>query len=147
MLKNSAHRRAGLDLNSVGSARGSGRRSVDDVAAMSGIRVKQAVIAYQMGARARHQSGKAGDEVGIFIAETAQVLTVPSSALFDDKGATAVFQFDNGKATLRHVKVGANNGLDVEIVSGLDAGMRVIIHPSDEVLDGESSPCAEAGQG
>ena len=58
-----AHRGAGLDLNSVLSALGRGRRSGDDVIAMFGIRGEQTVIAQQMHARARHQGGETRDKV------------------------------------------------------------------------------------
>jgi hypothetical protein len=51
-----AHRGAELDLKSVVSALGRGRRSGDDVVAMFGIRGEQTVIAQQM--RARHQRGE-----------------------------------------------------------------------------------------
>ena len=61
-----AHRGAGLGLENVVTGLRCGRRSGDDVVAMFGIRGKQAVIAHQMGARARHQGGKAGDEVEWF---------------------------------------------------------------------------------
>ena len=75
-------------------------------------------------------------EARIIVTETAQVLTVPSSALFDDKGAQALFRATDGRAMLTHVRVGANNGLDAQILSGLEADARVIIHPSDELTDG-----------
>jgi HlyD family secretion protein len=75
-------------------------------------------------------------ETRIIVAETSEVLTVPSSALFDDQGKQALFLVSSERAMLRHVKVGANNGLDAEIISGIDAGARVIVHPSDEISDG-----------
>ena len=74
-------------------------------------------------------------ETRIVVMQTDQVLTVPSSALFTDRGKRAVFMVRDGKAVLQHVVVGANNGLDAEIIEGLDDKARVIIHPSDEIAD------------
>ena len=34
------------------------------------------------------------------------------------------------------MKVGRRNGLEAEIVEGLEAGERVIMHPGDQVTDG-----------
>jgi HlyD family secretion protein len=75
-------------------------------------------------------------ETRIVVTQTEQVLTVPSSALFTDRGKRAVFMIRDGKAVLQHVTVGANNGLDAEIIEGLDDKAQVIIHPSDEIADG-----------
>lgn len=75
-------------------------------------------------------------EARIVVTQTEQVLTVPSSALFTDRGKRAVFVVRDGEAALQHVVIGANNGLDAQIVEGLDNSARVIIHPSDEITDG-----------
>jgi HlyD family secretion protein len=48
----------------------------------------------------------------------------------------AVFVAEKGKARLRPVSRGHHNGLEVEVTSGLDAGARVVLHPSDRVADG-----------
>jgi HlyD family secretion protein len=48
----------------------------------------------------------------------------------------AVFVEERGKARLRRVTRGHHNGLEVEIASGLEAGERVVLHPSDRVQDG-----------
>jgi HlyD family secretion protein len=81
------------------------------------------------------------------------VVKLPLSALFraDDGAAAqgagaasraaaaadwAVFVEDGGRARLRRVKRGHHNGLEVEIVEGLEPGERVVLHPSDRVADG-----------
>ncbi len=64
------------------------------------------------------------------------VLSVPTSALFRDDGNWAVFAVRGGRATVARVEVGQNNGLEAQILSGLDAGDAVIVHPDDEVTDG-----------
>ena len=63
-------------------------------------------------------------------------LTLPLTALLRDGERWAVFVEQDGYARLRHVEVGHRNGLDAEIVGGIEAGMKVIRHPSDQVSDG-----------
>jgi HlyD family secretion protein len=48
----------------------------------------------------------------------------------------AVFVVEKGRARLRSVSRGRHNGLEVEIQSGLEPGERVVLHPSDRVMDG-----------
>jgi len=48
----------------------------------------------------------------------------------------AVFVVEKGRARLRPVSRGRHNGLEVEIQSGLEPGERVVLHPSDRVMDG-----------
>ncbi len=50
--------------------------------------------------------------------------------------AWAVFVAVRGRARLRTVSRGRHNGLEVEIQSGLEPGERVVLHPSDRVVDG-----------
>ncbi|MGA7104827.1 MAG: hypothetical protein WBX49_05730 [Candidatus Deferrimicrobiaceae bacterium] len=47
-----------------------------------------------------------------------------------------MFALGNGNAKRRAVEVGHRNGLIAQIVSGLEAGETVIIHPSDKIKDG-----------
>jgi HlyD family secretion protein len=72
----------------------------------------------------------------IVIAERADVLKVPLTALFRDGEDWAVFVVSDGRAALRRVTLGARNGLEAEITSGLEASARVIVHPSDRVEHG-----------
>lgn len=65
-----------------------------------------------------------------------RVLTLPASALFRNHDRWAVFAIENGRARLRPIEIGHRGRLDVEIVSGLDEGSRIIVHPSDRVSDG-----------
>ncbi len=67
-----------------------------------------------------------------------EVLMVPASALFREDGSWAVFVVRDGRATVTAVEVGQNNGLEAQILSGLEAGDTVIVHPDDEVTDGVS---------
>lgn len=64
------------------------------------------------------------------------VLKVPSSALFRQDEGWAVFVASGETASLVHVELGRRNGLEAQIVSGLEEADRVILHPSDRVSDG-----------
>jgi len=66
------------------------------------------------------------------------VLQVPISALFRDKGQWSVFVMRDGKTDLVPVKVGRMNDERAQIVEGLDAGLSVILHPSEKIDDGTS---------
>lgn len=65
------------------------------------------------------------------------MLRVPISALFRTAGEWSVFVVDSdGRARLRRVKAGRMNDEQAEIVRGLMADDRVILHPSDKIEDG-----------
>jgi len=72
----------------------------------------------------------------IVLAEREDVLKVPLTALFRDGNDWAVFVVAGGRGVLRHVTLGERNGIEAEIVDGLAAGERVVLHPSDRVADG-----------
>ena len=86
-----------------------------------------------------------GYRVGVRIVTLARenALRVPVSAVFprtqsDGEGSRrmAVFVADADRARLRPVEVGGRNGEDAWIVSGLNAGDRVIVYPGDAVEEG-----------
>lgn len=64
------------------------------------------------------------------------VLKVPTSALFRLAGDWAVFRVVNGRAEVTPVVLGMQNGLEAQVLEGLEAGDRVVVHPSDDVDDG-----------
>jgi HlyD family secretion protein len=64
------------------------------------------------------------------------VLQIPASALFRNGTGWAVFVAQQGQASKRAVQVGQRNGLNAQILSGIDEGERVIVHPDDRVHDG-----------
>lgn len=61
------------------------------------------------------------------------VLQIPESSLFRNRGSWAVFVVEEGRAVLRPVEVGWRNGLAAQILGGVEAGEQVINHPSDQV--------------
>lgn len=68
-------------------------------------------------------------EAQIIVWADDDALTVPSSALFRDGKDWAVFQVQDGKAILRRVEIGRNNGIEAQVVSGLKPGDRVVLYP------------------
>lgn len=73
-------------------------------------------------------------EARIVIWETASALRVPTGALFRSDEKWAVFLIEEGRAILRKVEIGRSNDEYAEVLSGLVEGDRVIIYPTDRVL-------------
>lgn len=68
--------------------------------------------------------------------EAEDAVQVPVSALFRNGAQWAVFVVADATASLRLVDVGRRNDTRAEILSGLEPGEHVIMHPSDSVYDG-----------
>ncbi|MFZ2158823.1 MAG: HlyD family efflux transporter periplasmic adaptor subunit [Bradyrhizobium sp.] len=64
------------------------------------------------------------------------VLSVPVGALFRQGDDWAVFAVKDGRASPTVVSIGHRNGRMAEVLSGLSAGDRVILHPSDRIRKG-----------
>lgn len=75
-------------------------------------------------------------EARIVVWEGADVLKVPAGALFRHGDGWAVFAQNGSRASLRLVRIGHSSGLETQILDGLAADERVIVHPSDRVRDG-----------
>jgi HlyD family secretion protein len=75
-------------------------------------------------------------EAQIVIWESPSVLKVPVSALARVEEEWSVFTVEGGRAVRRRIEIGQRNPLEAEVVSGLDEGAVVIVHPSFEVRDG-----------
>jgi len=75
-------------------------------------------------------------EVRIVIWEEEGTLVVPSSALFRDGDDWAVFTVEENRAQLHKVLIGKNNGVQAQVIDGLDEGARIILFPSSAVTDG-----------
>jgi len=65
-----------------------------------------------------------------------EVLAVPTSAVFRDRGKWMVYVVADGRAQAREVTIGHRGTFAVEIVGGLTGGERVIEHPSDRIAPG-----------
>lgn len=75
-------------------------------------------------------------EARVVIDEARDVLKVPTSALFRAGQQSAVFQVVDGVVRQQPVKIGRQNGLEAEILEGLQAGDNVVLHPSDRIEPG-----------
>lgn len=75
-------------------------------------------------------------EARIVIWESRDVLQAPAGALFQRGGAWQAFVMVGSQVRLRSVKVGHGNGLQTEIMEGLQPGDRVIMYPGDKVVEG-----------
>ncbi len=88
----------------------------------------------------RDQWSSLGDgyriEAHIVVWQSDAALSVPASAVFRDGDSWAVYLVDGEAARLRRVDVGERTPSHVQIVSGLEAGAQVVLHPSDRVRDG-----------
>lgn len=75
-------------------------------------------------------------EASFIIWESGDVLQVPAGALFRDGSRWAAFVVEQGKAVKRAVQPGQGNGLATEVIKGINAGERVIVHPDERVREG-----------
>lgn len=75
-------------------------------------------------------------EARIVIWEQQDVLQVSTGALFRRGGDWAVFVVRRERAELQAIEIGHRNSLAAQVLSGLEAGDEVILHPSDKVRDG-----------
>lgn len=64
------------------------------------------------------------------------VLQVPMSALFRHEAGWALYAVENKKARRKAVQIGHSNGLNAEVISGVEAGQAVIINPDETIEDG-----------
>jgi HlyD family secretion protein len=75
-------------------------------------------------------------EAQIVVWESDAAITVPTSAVFRHAGDWALYVVDGGRARLTKVKLGESTPRQVQVLSGIEPGQRVLIHPSDRVRDG-----------
>jgi HlyD family secretion protein len=75
-------------------------------------------------------------EARFIVWEEPDVLQAPSSALFRHEGGWAVFRARDGVAHIQPVEIGQRGGINVQILSGLSEGDRIINHPGDAIADG-----------
>jgi HlyD family secretion protein len=67
---------------------------------------------------------------------SSDTLTVPVAALFRQGDAWAVFSVRDGRAQVTPVTIGQRNNRVAEILTGLAAGDRVVLHASDRIKAG-----------
>ncbi|HWD19094.1 MAG TPA: efflux RND transporter periplasmic adaptor subunit [Verrucomicrobiae bacterium] len=75
-------------------------------------------------------------------------LTLPSNTLlFRSEGPEVGVVHADGQVELRHVMLGRDFGSAMEVLSGISAGERVILNPSDSLVDGAKVRLNEAAPG
>ncbi|MCB1365994.1 MAG: HlyD family efflux transporter periplasmic adaptor subunit [Rhodobacteraceae bacterium] len=84
-------------------------------------------------------------EVRIVVWERDDARIVPSSALFRDGNGWAVFAVRDGRAALTPVEIGRNNGIEAELLDGLEPGDRVVLFPSSDLRDGAAVAQRQVG--
>jgi HlyD family secretion protein len=84
-------------------------------------------------------------EVRIVVWRSDDVLKLPVGTLFRRGEEWAVFVVHDGRATLRHVRVGHRNNEVVEILDGLAVGEDVVLHPPDALAPGAAVAARTAG--
>ena len=82
--------------------------------------------------------------VKIGIERKDDALLVPVEALVVEKTGASVFALADGKAKKTRVQTGFNDGTDVEIISGVKTGQRVILAGKRSLSDGQPVTVEEA---
>lgn len=75
-------------------------------------------------------------EVRVAVWHTDEALIVPAGALFREGNAWKTYVFRDGKAVLTAVEAGRSDGRFSQILSGLNEGDEVLLHPPDTVTAG-----------
>lgn len=75
-------------------------------------------------------------EAAIVVDESPAALTLPTSALFRREERWQTFAIVNGSVQLRDLEIGRRSIDMAEVLGGVQEGERVIVFPSDLVLDG-----------
>ncbi len=75
-------------------------------------------------------------EASIVTWENPDVLKIPAGTLFRRGSHWAVYAVIIFRSVLKEIETGATNGIETEILSGLNPGDQVILHPSDRVQPG-----------
>ncbi len=77
-------------------------------------------------------------EVRVAVWHSDDALVVPAGALFREGNEWKTFVFENGRARLTAIEAGRSDGRLTEVISGLEAGDPVLLHPPDTVRDGSA---------
>ena len=75
-------------------------------------------------------------EASFILWEEEDVLTIPASTLFRYEEGWAVFIVENDTARRIKVELGQRNGLQAQVLAGLEEGQLLITHPSETIEEG-----------
>lgn len=100
---------------------------------------------------ARNDDERLGDgfrvEVRIVVWENAAALKVPASALFRVGGDWAVFKVERGRARRTVIEIEKNNGIEAQVIAGLDEGDSIVLFPGGSLEDGARVKSNPDGRG
>ena len=71
-------------------------------------------------------------------------LMIPESAIIERFGITGVYRVVDNQAQFTTVTLGSQQGDQMQVHSGLEAGDTIILNPSSEVKDGSAKPSARS---
>lgn len=77
-------------------------------------------------------------DVDIILADKPNSLIVPVIAMVREGNQWVAYAIEDGVATKRTLQIGAINGLEAEVLSGVSEGEVLIYNPSEEIEDGVS---------
>lgn len=77
-------------------------------------------------------------EASFILWEQKDVLQIPASALFRDGEGWAAFVLEQGRAVKRPIVLGQRAELAAQVLSGVKAGDKVIVHPDDRLREGRA---------
>tara|TARA_R110000868_G_scaffold4567_5_gene28651 strand:- start:2947 stop:4164 length:1218 start_codon:yes stop_codon:yes gene_type:complete len=83
-------------------------------------------------------------EAAVTIWRQQDTLQLPVAALFRSEGQWAVYRVEEGRAALTPVEIGQENGRMAQILSGLEAGDRIVMYPGPQIRDGVAVKRREA---
>lgn len=75
-------------------------------------------------------------EARIVVSERSDAITLPLGAVFRSKGEWAAYVVVGDRAELSTVSIGERDAANVEVLTGIEAGTEVIVHPSEKVKGG-----------
>jgi RND family efflux transporter MFP subunit len=90
-------------------------------------------------------------EVHLKLPGSVATFTIPTNTMLFRTEGLQIATVQNGKVQLIPITVGRDYGSDVEVVSGLTGGEKIVLNPSDSILSGQevriSQPGAKPGNG
>lgn len=75
-------------------------------------------------------------EARIEKARVSDAIIAPAGALFQTEDAWTTFVATGGSVELRAVEIGLSNGLETEILRGVEPGDPLVLYPGDRIADG-----------
>jgi HlyD family secretion protein len=75
-------------------------------------------------------------EASIVVWEGRDRLLIPAGAVFRLDDGWAAYVLEAGRVRLEAIRIGRRNGSEAEVLEGVRAGERVVLYPTDNVMDG-----------